>query len=824
MAPHAQNPYIIKQKLDLVDSPDIINLAFSPRGDVLATGAMDGAVKLLFWEKAQIADAPTLASAVTAFCWSPNPDLLVLYMGERNGHVHYLEYQDGIGVVNHHLLKEMTDPVAAINIVENELLFIGTGPSVIVYRQDKGQSPFKQIREELTCSAGRVGQRLNSLKPQQDANDAIVTGIKAKRRDGKIVVVVGYLKHGLQAFSVVWKPDVNIMYFEPLWQTRETEGRLLPTWDLYKNTTRTSLVAYHLDHGLEYYDTDPVGETGFAEFQGYQPTENRGRQAFPVAFLLQGQHVIYGSFGGEAIVVNTDDTEPKRTVQILNRSPTNIQTSCVIALAAWSDEKHGSERVALGKIGGGTTIIIYELSARLHTTPHPARISLESYKHGNSSVSPEPATPTPARQSKSAMTTPQNATRSGGSTLRAGEPSEYGDSEASAPATLPVHGSTSARVSSSHTRKRSTWKMQKSVAAQGQTPTPVTATLKPPLSTSHPLTSSQLGPELPSGAVSAAETREEQPSWPSSVLRLVTTAFRYLAIIIVCCLLASYIWALISANPQQPAPPLLSASVTATSTAEEEQHNSHYRHSSVKTLAVGSDWLTKSATADASLTETQFAHTISTSITPSTCNTASLSRSDGADGTLLAKTQAHVATLPTEHIVATITSTVTAVVTQTTDPMDLDAALRRVEWGKTVAQGIEHLGIEMKQGMERLSRSNAWIFGLFVVVMGVNVYGIIGLVQAISAPLTTFVIWVPSKAVSILFISLMKVFWIVWKRFWERYEELKEEERTEEEDERRTQGEERGNEEERDAMAWTSVYSGSSPKGEISTGTSSFGE
>ncbi|KAF5333885.1 hypothetical protein D9758_017405 [Tetrapyrgos nigripes] len=304
------------------DAVDDCTLAFSPGGNLLAAGMKSGLLRIFALDNKYLPASFQLSSAITALIWGKDSNTEMLFIGEVNGHLHYvrrsLTWSAALSSQYDPLItmRDLQGLITALEISNHvRLLFVGDGGDIVVFPLDNISSTGK----------GRLGG--------------------SHQRTEGAVVVVGYLEHGIRA-----------------------------SWDVHKRQQYWLMAVYNLYDGIELYWTDPINEPKTAQYRGQLvPTTGWGHRnmVLPVGILADSQWLIYGGSEGNTFII---DPNTGREIQRLNN---HGDLGCS---AIWADNDNGVERIALGTTGGLTgSITVYEYrdttprGTPLLTSPSPAR-------------------------------------------------------------------------------------------------------------------------------------------------------------------------------------------------------------------------------------------------------------------------------------------------------------------------------------------------------------------------------------------------------------------------------------------------------------------
>ncbi|KAF5372614.1 hypothetical protein D9758_005243 [Tetrapyrgos nigripes] len=196
-----------------------------------------------------------------------------------------------------------------------------------------------------------------TLPPLSEKEDSepVISGMKVKEGPEEVVIVVGYLEHGISAYYVHRDNLANVANLQLYWTLGPRQGHFLASWDIYQCQQYWVVAAHNLCNGIELYATNPVSEPDIAQYG--QLVSATGLQhknrVLPVGFLADGQWLVYGSARGNTFII---DHNTGRKVEILNDH--NDPDCSVFSLA--NDDK-GVERIVAGtRDGWDGSITVYK--------------------------------------------------------------------------------------------------------------------------------------------------------------------------------------------------------------------------------------------------------------------------------------------------------------------------------------------------------------------------------------------------------------------------------------------------------------------------------
>ncbi|KAF5318906.1 hypothetical protein D9758_019029 [Tetrapyrgos nigripes] len=353
------------------DAVDVCALAFSPGGNLLAAGTKSGLLRIFALDNKYPSASFQLSSAITALIWGKDSNTEMLFIGEVNGHLHYvrcsLTWSAALSSQYDPLItmRDLQGLITALEISNHvRLLFVGDGGDIVVFPLD---------------NINRRGPLMTQSPPlEKEDSAAVISGLKVKDGPEEAVVVVGYLEHGIRAYNIHCDTAANITSLNLCWTLLERRGHYFASWDVHKRQQYWLTAVYNLYDGIELYWTDPINEPKTAQYRGQLIlTTGWGHRnmVLSVGILADGQWLIYGGSEGNTFIINPNTG---REIQRLNN---HGDLGCsVFCLVIWADNDNGMERIALGTTGGLTSsITVYEYrdttprGTPLLTSPSPAR-------------------------------------------------------------------------------------------------------------------------------------------------------------------------------------------------------------------------------------------------------------------------------------------------------------------------------------------------------------------------------------------------------------------------------------------------------------------
>ncbi|THU86933.1 hypothetical protein K435DRAFT_867780 [Dendrothele bispora CBS 962.96] len=277
-----------------------------------------------------------LASSVSSLCWHPDRERLTLFLGE-------IEREHTLLNSFFETLQQVEGAINAIAVDgELEHLVLAYDGNVAVY----------------TLETGSRARSLAVLNPPVDSEEVpdaeapVVTRVSVKKARNDTILIVGYLEHGIRAYNMVWDEPTNTLSFTEIWTTGKRRGRYFGSWDVVVSDNYSLVVVHNLCDGLEYYRWQESRRQAVYKPGRFTPVDLRGPESpiYPVAFVADGEKVVYGSENGRVCVVNAISPYIKDAEQI--EILENGRTDCLIlAIATWTDEAQGAELIAAGSVG-----------------------------------------------------------------------------------------------------------------------------------------------------------------------------------------------------------------------------------------------------------------------------------------------------------------------------------------------------------------------------------------------------------------------------------------------------------------------------------------
>ncbi|KAF5327981.1 hypothetical protein D9758_017675 [Tetrapyrgos nigripes] len=336
----------LHSKLTLRDAV-VSSVAFSTGGDLVAAGTKSGELRIFALGTKYPPASYQLASSITALIWGKDASSEMLFVGEINGHIHRASKHF---MQQHHdfqltTFRDMKGPITALAVSNYAcLLFAGDGGRVVAYALDT------RVRRGPATT----------LPPPSEKEDSepVISGMKVKEGPEEVVIVVGYLEHGISAYYAHRDNTVNVANLRLYWTLGPRRGHFLASWDVYQRQQYWVVAAHNLCDGIELYATNPVSKPDIAQYG--QLVSATGLQhkngVLPVGFLADGQWLVYGSARGNTFII---DHNTGRKVEILNDH--NDPDCSVFSLATWADDDKGVERIAAGtRDGRDGSITVYE--------------------------------------------------------------------------------------------------------------------------------------------------------------------------------------------------------------------------------------------------------------------------------------------------------------------------------------------------------------------------------------------------------------------------------------------------------------------------------